>query len=117
MSCQRRELIRERHGSGLTVPGAGVERRAAQDEAKYGHRFGNSNVPTASQYVRQFSLFHTLFTHQVRSLNRPDDHDHAIEMAPAIRYGGHVSTSVISWLNPSVLMAVGKKFLKPFAPR
>lgn len=56
-------------------------------------------------------------THQVLSLNLPEDHDQAMEMMPAIRYGGHVRTSVTVSLNPSVSTAVGKKFLNPFAPR
>jgi len=34
-------------------------------------------------------------THHVRSLNLPEDHDQAIDITPAIRYGGQVSTKVI----------------------
>lgn len=56
-------------------------------------------------------------THHVLSLNFPDDQDHAMEITPATRYGGQVRTRVIVWLNPKVSMAVGKKFLNPFAPR
>lgn len=50
-------------------------------------------------------------------MNLPDDQDQAIEITPAMRYGGQVSTKVIVWLNPRVSTAVGKKFLNPFAPR
>jgi hypothetical protein len=55
--------------------------------------------------------------YQVLSLNLPEDHDHPIEINPAIRYGGQVRTRVIVSLNPRVWTAVGKKFLNPFAPR
>ena len=34
-------------------------------------------------------------TNQVRSLNLPEDQDQAIDITPAIRYGGQVSTKVI----------------------
>jgi hypothetical protein len=50
---------------------------------------------------------------QVRSLKWPDDIAHATENAPAIKYGGHVRTSVTSCEKPSVLTIVGMKFLKP----
>ena len=53
----------------------------------------------------------------VRSLCFPELMAHMMDMKPAIRYGGHVSTSVIVVLNPSVSTAVGKKFLKPFEAR
>ena len=54
---------------------------------------------------------------QVRSFHRPDDQDQKTEMIPAIRYGGHVKRRVMVVLNPRVLTAVGKKFLKPLAAR
>ena len=54
---------------------------------------------------------------QVRSLKRPLDQDQAILMAPAIRYGGQVSTRVIVSVKPRVSTAVGKKFLNPLAAR
>lgn len=47
---------------------------------------------------------------QVRSLNLPEDQDTAIVMKPAIRYGGHVRTSVMVLLKPRVFTTVGKKF-------
>jgi hypothetical protein len=50
---------------------------------------------------------------QVRSLKRPDDHETRTDITPAMRYGGHVSTSVMVVENPSVLTTVGRKFLKP----
>ena len=62
------------------------------------------------------TLFAMVICH-VRSLNRPDDQDHATEMIPAIRYGGQVRTSVISLLKPRVSTAVGKKFLNPLAAK
>lgn len=34
-------------------------------------------------------------TYHVRSLKRPEEYDHIIEIMPAIRYGGHVKTKVI----------------------
>ena len=47
---------------------------------------------------------------QVLSLNLPEDQDTAMVIKPAIRYGGHVRTSVIVLLKPRVLTTVGKKF-------
>ena len=61
-------------------------------------------------------IFATVMCH-VRSLNLPELTDHAMEMKPAIRYGGQVRTSVIVVLKPKVSTAVGKKFLKPLAAR
>lgn len=46
--------------------------------------------------------FETVMCH-VRSLKRPEEIDQAMDIAPAIRYGGQVRTSVIVVLKPSVL--------------
>lgn len=68
-------------------------------------------------------------------MDLPELQLHAMLIAPATRYGGHVRTSVMvcekprvkvnmaqtqkkaSGLIPSVCTAVGKKFLKPLAAR
>ena len=50
---------------------------------------------------------------QVRSLKRPDDQETRTDITPAMRYGGHVRTSVIVVEKPRVFTTVGRKFLKP----
>lgn len=46
--------------------------------------------------------FATVICH-VRSLYFPEEMDHMIEIPPAIKYGGQVSTRVIVVLKPKVL--------------
>lgn len=72
----------------------------------------------------------------VLSLNRPDDIDQKMDVRPAMRYGGHVSTNVMVVLKPRVLHTSSqlpprrnlvmpvltrqpweKKFLNPLAAR
>lgn len=72
------------------------------------------SVAHASTNPKTAIALATVICH-VLSFFRPECHDQITETMPAIRYGGHVSTSVISLLKPSVCTAVGKKFLKPLA--